>query len=379
MNPAFKTLSTAAFFLLFVSISTLGCKDVRNLLTDITAPTETPSKPASSPISRPGTLDAPPQKAPLAPGPTAQPAKLRANDSAIADGDTIRAVGFDKSIRLLQLDTEELLKDEDLVFAERDWQGYVASKTKKKNQIATYGTPLGNQAADFARSFFDGIEDIYVEYESPLRTREFFGRHLAYVWIQKHGDSTGWLNYNIEAVRAGMSPYYTKYGYSELYHDAFVAAESEAKAAKRGIWAPDVKAYPDYNRREREWAERAKSIRTFRERFQNTPDFIELGTDVALATLRERIGQRVTVFGFVDRYSPSAKPPKIQMSHRYRENVVIVTKPPVKFPTSQISLKNGEFIYAEGTVTLFRGSPQIEFDSKSSLYSGTNPPPTPNQ
>lgn len=377
MNQVFKTLSAVAFFLLFISASTTGCKDAQNLIANITAPADSSSHPASRPSSGNGSLAPPSKNSPLAPAPSAQPAKLRANNSAIADGDTLRAVGFDKSIRLLQLDTEELLKDEDLIFAERDWPGYVESKTQKKNQIATYGTPLGNQAADFARSFFDGIEDIYVEYESPLRTRDFFGRHLAYVWIQKHGDSTGWLNYNIEAVRAGMSPYYTKYGSSERYHDAFVAAENEAKAAKRGIWAPNAKAYPDYNRREREWAERAKSIRIFRERFQNAPEFIELGTDVALSTLRERVGQRVTVAGFVDRYSPGAKPPKIQMSHRYRENVVVVAKPPMKFPTSEVSLKSGEFIYAEGTVTLFRGSPQIEFDSKSSLHSGKNPPSAP--
>lgn len=370
MKHAFTNLNAAAFVLL-LTIITCGCKDTNNALPGLTAPAESSSQRNTPPKA------APPKPLPLAPGPTAQPAKLRANDSAIVDGDTLRAVGFDNSIRLLQLDTEELLKDEDLLFAQKDWSGYVASKTTNKNQIATYGTPLGNQAAEFARDFFDGIEDIYVEYESPLRTRDFFGRHLAYVWIKKSGDATGWLNYNIEAVRAGMSPYYTKYGFSELYHDAFIAAEAEARAQKRGIWAPDAQAYPDYNRRKKDWTERASYIQTFRQRFQNNPDFIELGTDVALSTLRERIGQRVTVFGSVDRYSPSARPPKIQLSHRYRENLVVVATPPVKFPTNQVNLKSGEFIYATGIVTLFRGTPQIEFDANSKLYAGKNPPPAP--
>ena len=53
---------------------------------------------------------------PLAPRGALQGGRLREGDGII-DGDTVRVVGFDQSIRLLCLDTEEALKGEELAEA----------------------------------------------------------------------------------------------------------------------------------------------------------------------------------------------------------------------------------------------------------------------
>lgn len=311
---------------------------------------------------------------PLEPRGDVQQAALRALPDGVVDGDTLRAVGFDQSIRLLCLDTEEALKDEDLAHATRDWEGYVREKMGEDGQIASYGTFLGNEATAFARNFFEGIDEIFVEYESPMRTRGFFGRHLAYVWIKKHGDETGWLNYNLEAVRAGMSPYYTKYGYSELYHDEFLVAQEEARKARRGIWAPGAKAYSDYDARFKEWTVRADQIALFRRNFSDDDGYIELGTDTAMARLRQKIGERVVVFGAIDRYSPRGRPPKLYLTHRFRDGLTIVAPPPVKFDEFNIELTIGQYVYVEGEIELFRGNPQITLDDKSFVRAGMNPP-----
>ena len=39
-------------------------------------------------------------------------------------------------------------------------------------------------------------------------------------------------------IRLGYSRYVTSYGNGGPYHQRFIAAEDEAKAAKRGVWRP---------------------------------------------------------------------------------------------------------------------------------------------
>ena len=52
---------------------------------------------------------------------------------------------------------------------------------------------------------------------------------LAYVFIDSQ-------NFNIELVRKGFSPYYTKYGRSEKYDEEFKAAEAYAVSNGLVIW-----------------------------------------------------------------------------------------------------------------------------------------------
>jgi micrococcal nuclease len=70
---------------------------------------------------------------------------------------------------------------------------------------------------------------IALEFAQPnVEKRDGFGRLLAFVLAEG-------ANANVEMVRQGWSKLYTKYGKGRL-HAQFVAAESEARAAKRGLW-----------------------------------------------------------------------------------------------------------------------------------------------
>ena len=68
---------------------------------------------------------------------------------------------------------------------------------------------------------------VNLEFEGPLRGR--YGRLLAYVFVEG-------VNFNLELVRKGLSPYYTKYGLSQKYDQEFREAERYAREHKLNIW-----------------------------------------------------------------------------------------------------------------------------------------------
>ena len=152
----------------------------------------------------------------------------------VIDGDTVRVEGLDSTLRLLALDCEETLKDEQSRRdVEDDWPKYLKDKRGDKKHPTKAGTPLGEEAKKFAIKFFQGVRTVRLERDHPKEIRDRYDRYLTYVFVQRGGK---WVNYNVEAVRAGMSPYFTKYSYSRRFHDDFVVAEKEARDARRGIW-----------------------------------------------------------------------------------------------------------------------------------------------
>ncbi|RVU42350.1 hypothetical protein EA187_17330 [Lujinxingia sediminis] len=300
-----------------------------------------------------------------------QPAELR--KSGVVDGDTLRLVGFDKSVRVLCLDSEEALRGEELERAEADWEGYQKERKGKGRFTRSYGTFVGNEATAWAREFFGGRREVFVEYASERHTRDFFGRHLAHIWVREA--SGEWLNFGVEAVRAGWSPYATEYGHCEPYRGHFEQAQREAQKATRGIWRDGVRGYDDYPKRFEEWAPRARQIGLFRERLGDHPEVIELGTDTAMARLRLKVGGRVVVFGSVDRYSPRGRPPKLYLRHRYREELMVQAPGPVRFADmTKSDFEPREFVYVEGKVEMFRGNPMVVIDAQSFVRSGDDPP-----
>jgi endonuclease YncB( thermonuclease family) len=56
-----------------------------------------------------------------------------------------------------------------------------------------------------------------------------YGRLLAYVFVDGK-------NFNLDLVRQGLSPYYTKYGLSGKYDKEFRVAERIARKEKLGMW-----------------------------------------------------------------------------------------------------------------------------------------------
>jgi len=102
-------------------------------------------------------------------------------------------------------------------------------------------------------------------------------------------------------VRAGMSPYFTKYGYSRRFHNQLTHAEAEAREAKRGIWNPRAQGYGDYDERKVWWDARADFIRAFEHEANRRNDFIQLTQWDALERLEKHLGKEVTVLSTVDK------------------------------------------------------------------------------
>ena len=139
--------------------------------------------------------------------PTAPPAWFVVR---VKDGDTLVAkleggeIERQETIRLLNINTPE-----------KDMPGW-AEATEALKTLVRGGT-------------------VTFEYENPIaEKRDGFGRLLAFVIADG-------VNVNVEMTRQGWSKLYTKYGKGRL-HDAFVAAEAEARDAKRGLWGMEAQS-----------------------------------------------------------------------------------------------------------------------------------------
>ena len=124
----------------------------------------------------------------------------------VVDGDTIvvRYLGKPEKVRLLHVDTPESVHPD-----------------QRRN------TELGKKAAAYTRSRLEGKE-ICLEFGDEKRGN--YGRLLAYVMLDQD-------NFNLELVRQGWSPYYTKYGKSQKFHQQFLDAQALARKEGRPVWA----------------------------------------------------------------------------------------------------------------------------------------------
>jgi len=225
----------------------------------------------------------------------------------VVDGDTVWVDGLDASLRLLGIDAEETFKSEaDRRAVETDWNGYLKAKRNNGKRPVKIASPLGEQAKAWGKTWFDGVDKVRVERDHPAEIRDRYKRYLAYVLAEKQGV---WLNYNVELVRAGMSPYFPKYGYSRRYHTQFLAAQDEAKAAKRGIWAPNVMAAPDYPEREAWWMARGAFVDEFRKEGEGKANYIDLTHWDAMKVLEEHLDKEVHILATVADIQINAKGP----------------------------------------------------------------------
>jgi len=124
----------------------------------------------------------------------------------VVDGDTIVIDynGKPEKVRLLCVNTPESVHPD-----------------KKQN------VPMGKVASRFAKKRLSG-KYIDLEFEGN-RTRGKYRRLLSYVFVEGE-------NLNLELVREGLSPYYTKYGPSENYDRDFREAERFARHHRLNIW-----------------------------------------------------------------------------------------------------------------------------------------------
>ena len=222
-------------------------------------------------------------------------------DHAVVDGDTIKVDGLDASIRILFIDTEESFKHGTAGVRTKEisdnWDEYLESKMYKVvDKPVKFNTPLGYQATLWARDFFRGASIVRLEYDSTSAKKGYFGRYLTYVFVKKRDK---WVNFNIEIVRHGYTPYSTKYGRSRRFHKQFVEAQEFAKKSKLGVWSKDGKHYPDYEARLKWWNKRGEQIDDYRKNGKKKGYLFIGGNDYDYYKLKKFIGKRVKVFGLI--------------------------------------------------------------------------------
>lgn len=212
----------------------------------------------------------------------------------VVDGDTIHVTldGKLEKLRLLCVDTEEKL-------------GSGASSPTKPQTV------FGEECALWAQDYFaklgkDGAPP-KVGLRFPAgreRHRDPYGRLLCHVILPDGTD------YNVLIVKLGKSPYFTKYGYSEIAHAEFVAAQAEARAAKIGIWDPKTNAPATpgtpsaarpYDKLLPWWDLRAEAVRVCAELRAKEPLHVLEAESGASLLLGTKSTEPVRVFGEIDR------------------------------------------------------------------------------
>jgi micrococcal nuclease len=142
----------------------------------------------------------------------------------VVDGDTIVVDyhGKHEKVRLLCVNTPESVHPD-----------------KKQN------IPMGKVASRYTQKKLIGK---FVDLEFEIKKlRGNYGRLLAYVFVDGR-------NLNLDLVRQGLSPYYTKYGRSQKYDAEFRAAEKQARKEKLNIWG-DPELTKKYLRLKSKWGQ----------------------------------------------------------------------------------------------------------------------------
>jgi endonuclease YncB( thermonuclease family) len=272
----------------------------------------------------------------------------------VVDGDTIKVVGLDASLRLLGLDCEETFK------SEKDWRRYeegfdqylktMQGDSPKPVKVAT---PLGMDAKKYAFEFFADVDEVRLERDHPKDIRDRYNRYLGYVLAKK---GKRWVNYNVECVRAGMSPYFTKYGFATRYHEDFVNAQAEARAAKRGIWDPSKEHYRDYDLRLRWWDARGEFVAEYEADAKGREEFIVLTHWDALERLERYEGREVELLGTVGsiRVGKGNAPTRVMLGRRMFADFPIVFFDDDVYAQTGLENASGEFVRVRGTVTKYK-------------------------
>lgn len=174
----------------------------------------------------------------------------------VVDADTlwVRREGKREKLRLACVDAEEKISA----------SGFDSGKPQ---------TVYGHESAAWLRELLEprdaGPTRLRLVLAGGRESRDVYGRLLCHVELADGRDL------NVLLVRAGRSPYFNKYGNSELAHADFVRAQDAARAERVGIWDPATNrpssagapaARRDYERLLPWWNARAQAIEGLRAR-----------------------------------------------------------------------------------------------------------------
>jgi endonuclease YncB( thermonuclease family) len=273
--------------------------------------------------------------------------------NAVVDGDTLRVAGVRDALRLIAIDTEEKFRSKaDRQLYAAGWESYVRAKRGASLAPVKMATPMGDEATRFAREFFRDVRAVRLERDDASALRDAYGRHLVHALVRRDGR---WVNYAVEAVRAGMSPYFVKYGYSRRYHRELAAAEAEARAARRGIWDPAREHYGDYDVRLAWWRARADLLAAFDAAASGRDHYISMDAADAAAQIARHEGRQVVVVGIVERIGGGRRGPTlVTLGRRPRAELPLVFFDRAVLDATGVAHREGELVRVAGRVTRYR-------------------------
>ena len=289
----------------------------------------------------------------------------------VIDGDTFKFEGLEGSGRLLCIDTEETFKGQDALQktneVSKNWVAIYKSKRDSSIMPVKVESPFGYKAWQWAKEFMENVKYVRLERDNNERTVGTFGRSLVYVIAYKDGEE---INYNIECVRQGYSPYFNKYGDSRSYHDEFVEAQNFAKENKLGIWDEDELCYPDYEERITWWNERARQMKSFEDNYSYVDNYINLYNDDAYSILAGFENEDVVVFGSISNVLTKKLPYLIRIPYANRKNFDVVIFEENANLVNEIDIDElKEYnVYVRGTLTLYKDGYQIVLKNKDQIW-----------
>lgn len=373
--------------LLFAGLALATGLGIRSLRGDVppppvpppTAPAPTTGAepvPPALPAAKPGVREAPVGPKPTTPEtPATSPLLIGAfvlGDDPVTDGDTFRlpAGAPSKSVRILGVDAEEIWhkgEESDRAAAEEDFDRYAKSKRGTSKTPVKYGTPAGEAARVFAEEFLRGVKSMRLERDERGRDLDGHGRLLAHVFVEKDGKD---LLFAEELIRAGLSPYFVKYGRSRRFDERLKAAEAEAQAKHRGVFGDAVRHYPDYAERFPWWEARAKQMDAWREDVRKAADpsvLIELGVAADTARLESLLGRVVTVFGSLDHVDAKGTPRRILLVDRPHLSFPLVIFDGSVWAGIDLAPIEASFVRVTGTLSEYRGRAQIKIEDPKAI------------
>ncbi|NOZ68732.1 MAG: thermonuclease family protein, partial [Deferribacteres bacterium] len=221
--------------------------------------------------------------------------------------------------------------------------------------------------------------DIEFDTNDPLQVclqkhRGNYGRLLCYVY--KDG-----VNYNLETVKKGWSPYFVKYGRSRLYHEEFLSAEAAAQAAGIAVWNPETNA--GGNRRDYEslipwWHLRDSVVQDFR-KFGLQAGVKSVRLDYEEIAETAKAGNEITVFcdlqgGIHKRAGNGALIYAGSIRHKFNLWIPEIDSPPsqeiLNLIENRYAGRGRGYVYVSGRASLYPpeyGKPQIVLTSAGQL------------
>ena len=212
---------------------------------------------------------------------------------------------------------------------------------------------MGEAAGDALRRLIGG-RVVRLEYDAAPEEVDLFGRTLGHLFVRQ--PDRNWLHLNLELVRLGYTPYFGKYGFSQRFHDAFVAAHQEAIASRRGVWGPSGRDgnphhYDDYEERLAWWNRCGDAIAEHRRLREADPTRAPIGLyDPAEHRRLERAVGRTTqvVASFI---RANREDREVELEFRSGGRFVVRFLRADDFRQAWSPQLYGEYVRAEGTLT----------------------------